>query len=121
MKKQKLGSQGPEISVVGFGAWEAGGGIWGEVPDDQTIEAMRAAAGLGQRRDVFHVQRGQLVEVALVGLPGLGEGHVRVLLGVERQCLLGGSGHAGTGVQNHAQQAKRLGAIDTAREVWGTA
>jgi aryl-alcohol dehydrogenase-like predicted oxidoreductase len=47
MKKQKLGSQGPEISVVGFGAWEAGGGIWGEVPDDQTIEAMRAAVDAG--------------------------------------------------------------------------
>ena len=47
MKKQKLGAQGPEISVVGFGAWEAGGGIWGEVPDDQTIEAMRAAVNAG--------------------------------------------------------------------------
>jgi aryl-alcohol dehydrogenase-like predicted oxidoreductase len=47
MRKQKLGSQGPEISVVGFGAWEAGGGIWGEVPDDQTIEAMRAAVDAG--------------------------------------------------------------------------
>jgi aryl-alcohol dehydrogenase-like predicted oxidoreductase len=47
MKKQKLGSQGPEISVVGFGAWEAGGGIWGEVPDDQTIDAMRAAVDAG--------------------------------------------------------------------------
>ena len=47
MKMQKLGSQGPEISVVGFGAWEAGGGIWGEVPDDQTIEAMRAAVDAG--------------------------------------------------------------------------
>lgn len=47
MKTHKLGSQGPEISVVGFGAWEAGGGIWGEVPDEQTIEAMRAAVDAG--------------------------------------------------------------------------
>ena len=47
MRMQQLGSEGPEISVVGFGAWEAGGGIWGEVPDDQTIEAMRAAVDEG--------------------------------------------------------------------------
>ena len=47
MKKQRLGSKGPEISVVGFGAWEAGGGIWGDVPDDQTIEAMRTAVDAG--------------------------------------------------------------------------
>ena len=44
---QRLGSQGPEISVIGFGAWEAGGGIWGEAPDDRTIEAMRAAVDAG--------------------------------------------------------------------------
>lgn len=48
MKMQKLGSQGPEISVVGFGAWEAGGTGWGaEVPDEQTIDAMRAAIDAG--------------------------------------------------------------------------
>lgn len=47
MKMQRLGSQGPDISVVGFGAWEAGGGIWGEVPDDQTIDAMRTAVDAG--------------------------------------------------------------------------
>lgn len=48
MKTQKLGSQGPEISVVGFGAWEAGGGVWGDhVPDEQTIDAMRTAIDSG--------------------------------------------------------------------------
>ena len=48
MKTQKLGSQGPEISVVGFGAWEAGGGVWGDhIPDDQTIDAMRTAIDSG--------------------------------------------------------------------------
>lgn len=47
MKMHKLGSQGPDISVIGFGAWEAGGGIWGEVPDERSIDAMRAAIDAG--------------------------------------------------------------------------
>lgn len=48
MKKKRLGSRGPEISVVGFGAWEAGGSGWGaEVPDERTIEAMQAGVDAG--------------------------------------------------------------------------
>ena len=47
MKMHKLGSQGPDISVIGFGGWEAGGGIWGEIPDEQSIEAIRAAIDAG--------------------------------------------------------------------------
>jgi aryl-alcohol dehydrogenase-like predicted oxidoreductase len=42
MKKQRLGKNGPEISVVGFGAWEAGGQFWGPGPEhDKIIQAMR--------------------------------------------------------------------------------
>jgi aryl-alcohol dehydrogenase-like predicted oxidoreductase len=42
MKKQRLGSNGPDISVVGFGAWEAGGQFWGPGPaHDKVIQAMR--------------------------------------------------------------------------------
>jgi aryl-alcohol dehydrogenase-like predicted oxidoreductase len=42
MKKQQLGSRGPEISVVGFGAWEAGGQFWGPGPThDKVVQAMR--------------------------------------------------------------------------------
>ena len=48
MKTTRLGSSGPEISVVGFGTWEAGGAAWGpEVPDERTIEAIRTAANSG--------------------------------------------------------------------------
>lgn len=49
MRTRRLGSQGPEVSVVGFGAWEAGGGRdWGEAPpDDRVVEAIRSALDVG--------------------------------------------------------------------------
>lgn len=48
MKTSKLGSQGPDISVIGYGAWEAGGMAWGpNPPDEQVIDAMRAALDSG--------------------------------------------------------------------------
>lgn len=48
MQMRKLGSSGPEISVIGFGAWEAGGVGWGpNPPDDQVIGAVRAALDAG--------------------------------------------------------------------------
>jgi len=47
MKMQRLGSSGPEISVIGFGAWEAGG-HWGQGPgDEQTVAAMVAGFDAG--------------------------------------------------------------------------
>jgi len=48
MKTRRLGSQGPELSVVGYGAWEAGGTSWGpNESDDAVIAAMRAALDAG--------------------------------------------------------------------------
>jgi aryl-alcohol dehydrogenase-like predicted oxidoreductase len=49
MRKRRLGSHGPEISVVGFGAWEAGGGSeWGSAkPDETIIGAVRSAVEAG--------------------------------------------------------------------------
>lgn len=48
MKTRKLGSSGPEISVVGYGSWEAGGHAWGpEVPDERTIEAIQTGVNSG--------------------------------------------------------------------------
>jgi aryl-alcohol dehydrogenase-like predicted oxidoreductase len=48
MRTQQLGSQGPEISVVGYGAWEAGGDAWGPNESDQVvIGAIRAGIDTG--------------------------------------------------------------------------
>ena len=48
MKRKKLGKQGPEISVVGFGAWEAGGEHYGpNPPEDEVIEAIHTALDSG--------------------------------------------------------------------------
>jgi aryl-alcohol dehydrogenase-like predicted oxidoreductase len=49
MKTQRLGSEGPELSVIGFGAWEAGAGQeWGKAPPKETIiEAIRTVLDTG--------------------------------------------------------------------------
>jgi len=49
MRTNRLGSNGPELSVIGFGAWEAGGGReWGETPpDEQVVEAIRTVFDSG--------------------------------------------------------------------------
>jgi aryl-alcohol dehydrogenase-like predicted oxidoreductase len=46
---RRLGSDGPRISVVGYGAWEAGGGSeWGPArPDERIVEAIRAGLDAG--------------------------------------------------------------------------
>ena len=48
MKQIRLGSDGPEISVIGFGTWAAGGMGWGEnPPDEQSVRAMQVAIEAG--------------------------------------------------------------------------
>ena len=49
--RRQLGTHGPEISVVGFGAWAVGGGdwsfSWGPQDDEASIAAMRRAVDRG--------------------------------------------------------------------------
>jgi aryl-alcohol dehydrogenase-like predicted oxidoreductase len=48
VRRQTLGSHGPKISAVGFGAWEAGGDVWGPNESDQrVIDAVRAGLDAG--------------------------------------------------------------------------
>jgi aryl-alcohol dehydrogenase-like predicted oxidoreductase len=48
MRKGKLGARGPEISVIGFGAWEAGGTAWGpNESEDVVIGAIRVGIESG--------------------------------------------------------------------------
>jgi aryl-alcohol dehydrogenase-like predicted oxidoreductase len=48
VRRQTLGSHGPKIAVVGFGAWEAGGDVWGPNESDQRVtDAVRAGLDAG--------------------------------------------------------------------------
>ncbi|MET1012834.1 MAG: aldo/keto reductase [Actinomycetota bacterium] len=48
MRRRRLGRHGPEISVVGYGAWEAGGTAWGANESEEVvIDAIRAGLDAG--------------------------------------------------------------------------
>ena len=48
MKTRTLGTDGPETSVVGYGAWEAGGADWGpNASDDAVVDSMRVIFDVG--------------------------------------------------------------------------
>jgi aryl-alcohol dehydrogenase-like predicted oxidoreductase len=51
METRKLGSQGPEMTTIGFGAWAIGGGGWrfgwGPQDDNESIAAIQQALDLG--------------------------------------------------------------------------
>ena len=48
MRRRRLGNEGPEISLIGFGAWEAGGTAWGANQSDASvIDAMRSGLDAG--------------------------------------------------------------------------
>jgi aryl-alcohol dehydrogenase-like predicted oxidoreductase len=48
MNRQRLGSRGPEISVIGFGAWEAGGDMWGpNESEDEIVQAIQTGLDAG--------------------------------------------------------------------------
>lgn len=51
MKMRKLGSEGPDLTVIGFGCWAMGGagwgGSWGPQDDRQSIDSVHAALDHG--------------------------------------------------------------------------
>jgi methylglyoxal reductase len=75
MKTRELGVQGRRISVVGYGAWEAGGGYYGEnPPDEEMIAAMRAGFDAGidwvDTAEAYGAGRSEeLVAIAIDGYP----------------------------------------------------
>jgi aryl-alcohol dehydrogenase-like predicted oxidoreductase len=48
MRTERLGSNGPDVTVIGFGAWEAGGDMWGtNESEEAVIAAMHAGFDAG--------------------------------------------------------------------------
>ena len=51
LPRRRLGTNGPEITTVGFGAWATGGGgwsfAWGAQDDAASIAAIKHAVSLG--------------------------------------------------------------------------
>jgi aryl-alcohol dehydrogenase-like predicted oxidoreductase len=48
MRTRRLGSRGPEISAIGYGAWEAGGDAWGPNESEVVVvEAIQAGLDAG--------------------------------------------------------------------------
>lgn len=47
MNTRSFGSTGRQVSEVGLGAWQLGGTEWGEVPEDQALATLHAAAEAG--------------------------------------------------------------------------
>lgn len=106
MRTRRLGSQGPEISAIGFGTWGAGGDAWGpEVPDDQVIEAIRTGADSGMNWvDTAEVYGGGHSE-ELVGRALEGRNDVMVFTKVASKGA--GSGYDSAGVRKGAEGSLR--------------
>ncbi|HEY6952977.1 MAG TPA: aldo/keto reductase, partial [Bacteroidota bacterium] len=67
MKYRALGSAGPKISEIGFGAWAIGGDMWGPQDDTESLRALHAAIDRG----VNFIDTAQ----------GYGKGHSEELIG----------------------------------------
>ena len=68
MRTERLGSSGPEMSVIGFGSWEAGGDQWGpNASEGSVIDAMRAGLDAGMNWIDTAEVYGKGVSESLVG------------------------------------------------------
>jgi len=105
MRTRKLGKDGPEISVIGYGAWEAGGMAWGpNPPDEETLDAMRAAFDAGvtwvDTAEVYGGGRSEeLVAEAVAGRD--------IVVFTKVAPKPGGSGFDGAGVRAGAEASLR--------------
>ena len=120
MRRAMLGRDGPSISVIGYGAWEAGGMAWGpNPPEEQTIAAMKAAIETGINwMDTAEVYGGGRSE-ELVGRALEGTHDVMVFTKVAPAPA--GSGFDAAGVRKAAENSlERLGrdAIDLLQLHW---
>ncbi len=112
MEQRKLGKDGPEISVIGYGAWEAGGGYHStNPPDEELIEAMRAAFDHGvswvDTAEAYGAGRSE----ELVGQAVAGREDVMVFTKVIFQPFGSGLDAAGirAGAQASLRRLRRLG------------
>jgi aryl-alcohol dehydrogenase-like predicted oxidoreductase len=109
MRRRRLGSGGPEISVVGLGAWEAGGGEYGAgPPEDQIVAAYQAGFDAGiDWIDTAEVY-GPHTSEELVGRAVRGRDDVMVFTKVGPQPL--GHGYEPDAIRAAAQDSlRRLG------------
>lgn len=118
MRMRRLGSAGPEISVIGYGAWEAGGVGWGPNPPEG--EVLRAF-GAGFDAGITWVDTAELYgggrSEELVGRALRGRDDVLVFTKVAPD----GSGVDARGVRRAAEASlRRLGrdAIDLYQVHW---
>lgn len=109
MNSRRLGSQGPDISVIGLGAWEAGGMAWGpNPPDEQTITAMHTGLDAGMTWIDTAEVYGEGRSEELVGAALRGREDVLVFTKLAPKPV--GSGYDAAGVRAGAEASlKRLG------------
>jgi methylglyoxal reductase len=106
MKTRELGVHRPRVSVVGYGAWEAGGGYYGENPaDEEMIAAMRAGfdAGVNWVDTAEAYGAGRSEELVGDAIEGYGD----VLVATKVVMTPFGSGLDAAGIQAGADQSRR--------------
>lgn len=81
MKYRTLGDSDLELSVVTFGAWAAGGWMWGGVEQNRSVEAIQAAYDLGVTSIDTAPAYGQGLSEKIVGevVKDIGRDNVQIL------------------------------------------